>query len=58
VHEVVLVGDSTRIPKIQSLLSDFFNDRELCKSINPHEAVVFGITAVLLSSAASTRARS
>jgi len=35
VHEVVLVGASTRIPKIQTLLSDFFNGKELCKSINP-----------------------
>eukprot|EP00998_Keelungia_sp_KM082_P000615 NODE_1070_length_1484_cov_227.926308_g1059_i0.p2 GENE.NODE_1070_length_1484_cov_227.926308_g1059_i0~~NODE_1070_length_1484_cov_227.926308_g1059_i0.p2 ORF type:complete len:465 (+),score=171.36 NODE_1070_length_1484_cov_227.926308_g1059_i0:131-1396(+) len=42
VHEVVLVGGSTRIPKIQSLVSDFFNGRELNKSINPDEAVAYG----------------
>ena len=42
VHEVVLVGGSTRIPKVQKLLSDFFNGKELCKSINPDEAVAYG----------------
>jgi len=42
VDEVVLVGGSTRIPKIQSLLSNFFNEKELCKSINPDEAVAYG----------------
>jgi len=44
VHEVVLVGGSTRIPKVQSLLSEFFNGKEPCKSINPDEAVAFGAT--------------
>uniref|UniRef100_A0A7S0DX51 Heat shock protein 70 n=1 Tax=Hanusia phi TaxID=3032 RepID=A0A7S0DX51_9CRYP len=42
VHEIVLVGGSTRIPKIQSLLQDFFNGKELNKSINPDEAVAYG----------------
>ncbi|XWS27217.1 hypothetical protein CRYUN_Cryun26dG0095900 [Craigia yunnanensis] len=42
VHEVVLVGGSTRIPKIQQMLQDFFNGKELCKSINPDEAVAYG----------------
>ena len=42
IHDVVLVGGSTRIPKIQSLLSDFFGGKSLCKSINPDEAVAFG----------------
>ncbi|BET00225.1 Hypothetical protein NTJ_13041 [Nesidiocoris tenuis] len=42
IDEVVLVGGSTRIPKIQSLLSDYFNGKELNKSINPDEAVAFG----------------
>ncbi|KAK6248205.1 hypothetical protein QUC31_019770 [Theobroma cacao] len=42
VHEVVLVGGSTRIPKIQKMLQDFFNGKELCKSINPDEAVAYG----------------
>jgi L1 cell adhesion molecule like protein len=51
VHEVVLVGGSTRIPKVQKLLSDFFNGKELCKSINPDEAVAYGaaVQAAILS---------
>lgn len=44
VDEVILVGGSTRIPKIQKMLSDFFNGKELCKSINPDEAVAIGAT--------------
>jgi len=39
VDELVLVGGSTRIPKVQQLLKDFFNGKEPCKSINPDEAV-------------------
>jgi len=42
INDVVLVGGSTRIPKIQKLLSDFFNGKELNKSINPDEAVAYG----------------
>nr|AKA95377.1 heat shock protein 70 [Bryum argenteum] len=42
IDEVVLVGGSTRIPKVQTLLQDFFNGKELCKSINPDEAVAYG----------------
>jgi L1 cell adhesion molecule like protein len=42
IQEVVLVGGSTRIPKIQQLVSDFFNGKELNKSINPDEAVAYG----------------
>jgi L1 cell adhesion molecule like protein len=42
VHEIVLVGGSTRIPKIQKLLQDFFSGKELNKSINPDEAVAYG----------------
>lgn len=42
IHELVLVGGSTRIPKIQKLLQDFFNGKELNKSINPDEAVAYG----------------
>ena len=42
IHDVVLVGGSTRIPKVQKLLSDFFNGKDLCKSINPDEAVAYG----------------
>jgi len=42
VHEVVLVGGSTRVPKIQQMLSDFFNGKQLNQSINPDEAVAYG----------------
>ncbi|GFS54527.1 major heat shock 70 kDa protein Aa [Trichonephila inaurata madagascariensis] len=42
IHDVVLVGGSTRIPKVQKLLKDFFNGKELCMSINPDEAVAYG----------------
>ena len=51
IHEVVLVGGSTRIPKIQSMLQDFFNGKQLNRSINPDEAVAYGATvqAAILS---------
>ncbi|CAH9135357.1 unnamed protein product [Cuscuta epithymum] len=51
VHDVVLVGGSTRIPKVQQLLQDFFNGKELCKSINVDEAVACGaaVQAAILS---------
>ena len=42
IDEIVLVGGSTRIPKVQELLSRYFNGKELCKSINPDEAVAYG----------------
>lgn len=42
IDEVVLVGGSTRIPKIQQLLTDFFNGKQLCKSLNPDECVAYG----------------
>ncbi|KAM4702116.1 heat shock 70 kDa protein-like [Discoglossus pictus] len=42
IHDIVLVGGSTRIPKVQKLLQEFFNGRELNKSINPDEAVAYG----------------
>jgi L1 cell adhesion molecule like protein len=53
VDDIVLVGGSTRIPKIQQMLSEFFNGKELCKNINPDEAVAFGATvqAAILSGA-------
>ena len=44
VDEVVLVGGSSRIPKVQQLLQEFFNGKELCQSINPDEAVAYGAT--------------
>merc|ERR1711913_213713 len=51
INEIVLVGGSTRIPKIQKLLTDFFNGKELNKSINPDEAVAYGaaVQAAILS---------
>merc|ERR1719415_215045 len=51
IHEVVLVGGSTRIPRVQQMLSDFFGGKELCKSINPDEAVAYGaaVQAAILS---------
>lgn len=42
IDDVVLVGGSTRIPKVQQLLIDYFNGKELCKNINPDEAVAYG----------------
>jgi heat shock protein 1/8 len=55
VHEIVLVGGSTRIPKIQELLSQFFNGKELNKGINPDEAVAYGaaVQAAILSGGTS-----
>ena len=51
VDEIVLVGGSTRIPRIQTLLSEFFNGKELSKGINPDEAVAYGacVQAAILS---------
>nr|AIK01869.1 HSP70 [Orius sauteri] len=51
IHDVVLVGGSTRIPKIQSLLQNFFNGKSLNLSINPDEAVAYGaaVQAAILS---------
>ena len=51
IHEIVLVGGSTRIPKIQSQLENYFNGKALNKSINPDEAVAYGaaVQAALLS---------
>ncbi|KAK7260977.1 hypothetical protein RIF29_27280 [Crotalaria pallida] len=51
VQDVVLVGGSSRIPKVQQLLQSFFKGKDLCKSINPDEAVAYGaaVQAALLS---------
>ncbi|MED6143019.1 70-kilodalton heat shock protein [Stylosanthes scabra] len=51
VHDVVLVGGSSRIPKVQSLLQNFFEGKTICNSINPDEAVAYGaaVQAALLS---------
>jgi heat shock 70kDa protein 1/2/6/8 len=51
IDDVVLVGGSSRIPKVQQLLADFFGGKDLCKSINPDEAIAFGaaVQAALLT---------
>ncbi|MCJ1352452.1 MAG: Heat shock protein ssb1 [Icmadophila ericetorum] len=56
VDEIVLVGGSTRIPRIQKLLSDFFDGKKLEKSINPDEAVAYGaaVQAGILSGKATS----
>merc|ERR1711957_110335 len=56
VHEVVLVGGSTRIPKVQSMLQEFFNGKEPNRSINPDEAVAYGaaVQAAILTGEGSS----
>lgn len=56
-HEVVLVGGSTRIPKVCQLLQDFFNGKEPNRSINPDEAVAYGaaVQAAILTNNASEK---
>ena len=56
IDEIVLVGGSSRIPKIQKMLSDFFNGKELNKSVNPDEAVAYGaaVQAAILSGVESS----
>ncbi|CAF4728214.1 unnamed protein product, partial [Rotaria sp. Silwood2] len=51
IHDVVLIGGSTRIPKLQQILQDFFNGKELNRSINSDEAVAYGaaIEAAILA---------
>mmetsp|Transcript_30508 Transcript_30508/g.91102 ORF Transcript_30508/g.91102 Transcript_30508/m.91102 type:complete len:604 (-) Transcript_30508:114-1925(-) len=57
VHKVLLVGGSSRIPKIQSMLSEFFDGMELCKSVNPDEAPAHGasVQAAILSGSKSEK---
>ncbi|ORX82442.1 hsp71-like protein [Anaeromyces robustus] len=57
IHEIVLVGGSTRIPKVQSLVSSYFNGKEPSKSINPDEAVAYGaaVQAAILSGETSEK---
>ena len=57
IHEIVLVGGSTRIPKVQSLLSEYFGGKALSRSINPDEAVAYGaaIQAAILTDGKSER---
>jgi len=55
IKEIVMVGGSTRIPKVQQLISEFFNGKALCKDINPDEAVAYGaaVQAAIVSGAGS-----
>merc|ERR1712159_73757 len=57
VHEIVLVGGSTRIPKVQAMIQEFFNGKEPCKSINPDEAVAYGaaVQAAILTGEGSSQ---
>jgi len=57
VHEIVMVGGSTRIPKVMQLIQEFFNGKEPNKSINPDEAVAFGaaVQAAILTGEGSTQ---
>jgi len=57
VHEVVLVGGSTRIPKVQAMVQEFFNGKEPCKAINPDEAVAYGaaVQAAILTGEGSSQ---
>lgn len=48
IQDIILVGGSTRIPKIQKLLQDFFNGKDLSKGINPDEAVAYGAGMICL----------
>ncbi|XP_035233909.1 heat shock protein 70 B2-like [Stegodyphus dumicola] len=59
IHDVVLVGGSTRIPKIQKMLRDFFHGKELCMSINPDEAVAYGaaVQAAVLTGSTDEKIR-
>ncbi|CCD26209.1 uncharacterized protein NDAI_0H00350 [Naumovozyma dairenensis CBS 421] len=57
VHEIVLVGGSTRIPKVQKLVTDYFNGKEPNRSINPDEAVAYGaaVQAAILTGDQSSK---
>ena len=59
VDEIVLVGGSTRIPRLVNLVSDFFNGKEPNRSINPEEAVAYGaaVQAAILSGDVSDKTR-
>lgn len=56
VKEIVMVGGSTRIPKVQQMIQAFFDGKELCKSINPDEAVAYGaaVQAAIVSGEGTT----
>jgi L1 cell adhesion molecule like protein len=60
IADIVLVGGSTRIPKVQTMLQEYFGGKELCKSINPDEAVAYGaaVQGAILSGARSSATQS
>ncbi|CAG9326360.1 unnamed protein product [Blepharisma stoltei] len=60
VHEIVLVGGSTRIPKVQQIIQEFFNGKEPCRNINPDEAVAYGaaVQGAILSGESSSQVQS
>ena len=55
IHEVVLVGGSTKIPKVRKLLQDFFNGKELSMGVNPDEAVAYGAAVMAYNLSSSTK---
>ncbi|KAL4572442.1 hypothetical protein LXL04_019219 [Taraxacum kok-saghyz] len=55
IDEVILVGGSTRIPKVQSMLKEFFDGKDLCKNINPDEAVAYGAALMAAKLGGETR---
>ncbi|CEP02017.1 unnamed protein product (mitochondrion) [Plasmodiophora brassicae] len=59
IEEIVLVGGSTRIPRVQQMLSNFFGGKTLCQSINPDEAVAYGaaVQAAILTGTADEKAQ-
>ncbi|GKD54821.1 putative heat shock protein 70 family protein, partial [Tanacetum coccineum] len=57
INQVILVGGSTRIPKVQHMLQEFFDGKELCKSVNPDEAVAYG-AAIMAAKISGNRNKS
>jgi heat shock protein 1/8 len=59
IHEIVMVGGTTRIPKLQSMISEYFNGKVLCKSVNPDECVAYGaaVQGDVLNGAKSTKSK-
>jgi len=60
IKEIVMVGGSTRIPRVQDLISEFFNGKALCKDINPDEAVAYGaaVQAAIVTGSGSAEVQS
>ena len=49
IHQIVMVGGSTRIPKVQNMISEYFNGKELCKSINPVNRTLYAVQTLLVT---------